>query len=268
MKITVCELSAEMLPQSAEWAAFASRVKRESPDVLLLNEMPFGPWIAAGEKPDRSVVERSQQLHQQGLAGLRELGVPTVLGTIATDQDGCNVNQAFVWTAEKGAVGAHTKQYFPDEGGFYEARWFGAGQTHFRVVEAGILRVGFLICSEVMFNEHARHYGRSGAHLIAAPRATPVGSLGRWLVALRMAAIVSGCYVASSNRGGTDSKGLRFGGCGWIVDPNGEVVAQTSTATPVASYDLDIDFAARAQREYPCYIPELRQKQTGSQDHS
>ena len=263
MKITVCELHPDMLPQSADWRAFASRVKREKPDILLLNEMPFGPWIAAGEQPDRSVIALSQRLHQQGIAQLQELGVPTILGTRAADHDGHNVNEAFVWTEEKGAAGVHTKQFFPDEPGFYEARWFDAGQRHFRTVDAGALRVGFLICSEVMFNEHARHYGRSGAHLIAAPRATPAGSLGRWLVALRMAAIVSGCYVASSNRGGTDSKGQRFGGCGWIVDPNGELVAQTSAVTPVASYDLDLDFAARAQREYPCYIPELEQKPTG-----
>ena len=257
MKITVCELHPEMLPGSEDWKACVSRVRREEPDVLLLNEMPFGPWIAAGEQPDRSLIAQSQRLHQQGIADLHELGVPTVLGTRAADHGGRNVNEAFIWTEEKGVVGVHTKQYFPDEGGFYEARWFEAGDRHFRTANASALRVGFLICSEVMFNEHARHYGRRGAHLIAVPRATPGGSLGRWLVALRMAAIVSGCYVASSNRGGTDSKGQRFGGCGWIVDPNGEVVAQTSAATPLASYDLDFDFAARAQREYPCYIPEL-----------
>ncbi len=257
MKVSVCELHPEMLPESDSWKEFAGTVRRENPDLLLLNEMPFGPWIAAGERPDSSTVARSQRLHEEGLARLRELGAPIVLGTRALDSAGHNVNEAFVWTEQNGLRGVHTKQYFPNEAGYYEARWFEAGERHFRTVKEGAVRIGFLICSELMFNEHARHYGRQGAHLIAAPRATPGGSLARWLVAFRMAAIVSGCYVASSNRGGVDSKGQRFGGCGCIVDPNGDIVTQTSSVTPVVSYDLDLDFAARSQREYPCYIPEL-----------
>jgi N-carbamoylputrescine amidase len=71
-----------------------------------------------------------------------------------------------------------------------------------------------------------------------------------------MAAIVSGCYVVSSNRGGTDSEGQTFGGRGWVVDPAGELVAQTSSASPLAVYHVDLEWVARAQREYPCYVRE------------
>jgi N-carbamoylputrescine amidase len=257
VRIAVCEMHPEMVPESDPWKVFAARVRRGQPEILLLNEMPFGPWIAAGEQPDAAVIARSQHLHDQGIAALEGLGVPWVLGSQPRNCRGRNVNEAFVWTKANGAIGVHTKQYFPDEGGFYEARWYQAGDPHFRVAEAGGLRLGFLICSELMFNEHARHYRAQGAHMIAVPRATPAVSLARWMVAMRMAAVVSGCYVASSNRGGLDSKGLRFGGSGWIVDPNGEVVAQTSEATPVVFYDLNLAFVERAQRDYPCYIPEL-----------
>jgi len=252
MKISVCEIHPELLPESDDWNQFLCRVQREKPDVLLLNEMPFGPWIAAGERPEASTIAESQRLHREGLARIHEIGVP-----IVHDCGGQNVNEAFVWTRDAGLRGVHTKQYFPDEAGYYEARWYQPGERHFRTTDVAGLRIGFLICSEVMFNEHARHYGRRGAHLIAAPRATPVGSLARWMVALRMAAIVSGCYVASSNRGGTDSRGQTFGGCGCVVDPNGNIVAQTSSATPVVSHEIDPDFATRTQREYPCYVPEL-----------
>jgi N-carbamoylputrescine amidase len=117
--------------------------------------------------------------------------------------------------------------------------------------------VGFLICTEVMFNEHARHYGRRGANLIAVPRAVGRASLPRWEVAMRMAAIVSGCYVLSSNRGGVDSRGQTFGGRGWVVDPDGEVLVQTSAGSPLAFCEVDLEAPLRAQREYPCYVPEL-----------
>ena len=151
----------------------------------------------------------------------------------------------------------HTKQFFPNEPGYYESRWFERGRTDFRVVPAGDLRVGFLICTEVMFNEWARHYGRAGAHLIAVPRATPKASTDRWRTALRMAAIVSGCYVASSNRRGTDSRGQEFGAHGWIIDPFGDVLAETSDERPVVSAELDLTLVRRAQTEYPCYVDDL-----------
>jgi N-carbamoylputrescine amidase len=82
------------------------------------------------------------------------------------------------------------------------------------------------------------------------------GSLRRWLVAMRMAAIVSGAYVLSSNRGGIDSRGQVFGGCGWVIDPEGDLVAQTSAATPAVFYEIDTELVGRAQREYPCYVVE------------
>ncbi len=90
------------------------------------------------------------------------------------------------------------------------------------------------------------------------PRGTPTGggSLDRWLVAVRMAAIVSGCYVVSSNRSGPDARGQVFGGLGWIIDPSGNVIAQTSATHPVVFGEIDTEVVAKAQREYPCYVAE------------
>ena len=107
-----------------------------------------------------------------------------------------------------------------------------------------------------------------GAPVVAASRAREldgkrvneafvgIASLPRWLVAMRMAAMVSGCYVLTSNRTGTDSSGQLFGGRGWVVDPYGDLVAQTSATTPVVFHEIDTDFVARAQSEYPCYVEE------------
>lgn len=258
VRVAACEAQAGMLPESEDWQLLARRVRWAKPDIVLLNEMPFGPWISAGKEPDPVLVRSSCALHEQGLALLQELGAPVVLGTRPIKCDGRLVNEAFVWSEASAIQGVHTKQYFPNEAGYYEARWFEAGERHFRVAQAGGLGVGFLICTEVMFNEHARHYGRQGAHLIAVPRAVGGGSLARWLTAIRMAAIVSGCYVLSSNRSGVDATGQRFGGRGWIVEPSGEMVAQTSSASPVVCYEIDLNSVSGAQREYPCYVPEIQ----------
>jgi N-carbamoylputrescine amidase len=257
MKVAVGEFLPDLESESSAWRAVADRVRPERPEVFLLGEMPFGPWMAAGEVADPASFERVCRLHESGLASLRDLGAGVVLGTRPRRHGGRPVNEAFVWTAQTGALPAHTKQYFPDEPGYHEARWFEAGDRHFRVVEAGAVRVGFLICTEVMFNEHARRYGREGAQLLAVPRATAPGSLSRWLVASRMAAIVSGCYVLSSNRGGRDAKGQAFGGCGWVIDPRGDVLCETSATSPLAFCELDLTSVRSAQAEYPCYVPEL-----------
>ena len=245
-KIGVCELPTELSPDSDAWKRLCETVSREAPQLFLLNEMPFGSWIAAGREFDETRWNESVEAHERGMRQLHELGASVVAGTRPRRVGSLRLNEAFI-----GSEPVHTKQYFPDEEGFYEARWFDAGERHFRVASAGALRCGFLICTELMFNEHARHYGRAGAHAILVPRATGSGSLDRWLVAMRMAAIVSGSYVLSSNRSGPD-----FGGRGWIVDPFGTVVAATSAESPVAFHEIDTDLVARAQREYPCYVKE------------
>jgi N-carbamoylputrescine amidase len=69
-----------------------------------------------------------------------------------------------------------------------------------------------------------------------------------------MAAIVSGSYVLSSNRAGTDTRGQEFGGTGWIIDPHGDVVGETSPAKPAVFHEIDVGLVHQAQSEYPCYV--------------
>ncbi len=256
MKIGVCELPAELSAQSDEWKSFTARVRKGKPDLLLLNEMPFGPWVAAGARFRAAAMERSSALHEEGLARLEEIGCPVVLGTRPVKKASGWVNEAFVWTAAQGFAPAHTKQHFPDEGGFYEARWFARGKRNFNIVPAGAARAGFLICTELMFNEHARNYGRRGAHLIVVPRATGAGMIPQWMAALSMAAIVSGCYVLSSNRAGVSAKGQRFGGQGCVVSPSGAVLATSTPETPVVFHNIDLRAAEKAKRSYPVYVAE------------
>jgi N-carbamoylputrescine amidase len=255
-KVAVCEAPAELAAGTEAWTALCQAVSREDPDLLLLNEMPFGPWISAGETFEEAVWRRSLGLHDAGLARLHELGAKVVAGSRPRELDGRRVNEAFVWARDGGPRGVHTKQYFPEEEGYYEARWFERGDRRFASADAGGFRVGFLICTDLMFNEHARRYGRAGADVLLVPRAVGASSLRRWLVAARMAAIVSGAYVLSSNRAGADSRGHVFGGAGWIVDPFGDLVAETSPAAPVACHEIDISLVRQAQSEYPCYVRE------------
>jgi N-carbamoylputrescine amidase len=246
-----------MLVGDAGWNGLVDRCESAEPDILLLNEMPFGPWISVGQKRDSEILKTSQQQHREGMKRLNELGTYAVLGTYPLCEASLSINQAFVWTPLARLAAVHTKQFFPDEGGFFEARWFDRGKKRFEVKNAGGLGVGFLICTDVMFNEWARHYGRNGAHLIAVPRTTPVGSEERWKTMCSAAAIVSGCYVASSNRAGIDESGLEFAGKGWIFGPSGQMIVETSPEEPVVCAELDLSLVQKAQGEYPCYVEEI-----------
>jgi N-carbamoylputrescine amidase len=254
--VAVCELPAELLPGSADWTSFCDAVAREAPDLLLLNEMPFGPWISSCAEFDEATWQHSLRRHTEGLARIEELGARVVAGSRPCSLAGRRVNEAFVWTRGTGLRGVHTKQYFPNEEGYYEARWFEAGPRHFAPTVVAGLFAAVLICTELMFNEHARHCGRAGADVLLVPRAVGGASLGRWLVAARMAAIVSGAYVLSSNRAGGDSRGQAFGGSGWIIDPSGDVVAVTSAAAPLAVRRIDLTAVRKAKAGYPCYVEE------------
>jgi len=255
-KGAVCDVPADLQAGSAEWRSLCDEVARERPDLLLLSEMPFGSWISSGASVDQARWEHSLHVHAEGLDRLEQLGAKVVAGTRPRCLENGHVNEAFVYTREGGLRGVHTKQYFPNEDGYYEARWFKAGPRHFESLGVEGLNIGFLICTELMFNEHARRYGRDGVDVVLVPRAVGVPSLARWLVAARMAAIVSGAYVLSSNRVGADATGQVFGGGGWIIDPSGDVVAETGAARPVATHHIETAVVRRAQSEYPCYVEE------------
>jgi N-carbamoylputrescine amidase len=159
---------------------------------------------------------------------------------------------------ERGAeIRLHTKAYLPDEAGAYEASWYEADGATFDVHPAAGALLGVLMCSEVWYPEHARAMGRAGATLIAAPRATHASSLDRWIAALRVVAIVSGAYVASSNRAGRQG-GVAFAGAGIVVAPDGRVLATTSRDCPLLTVEVDLEASARARQDYPCNIIEPR----------
>lgn len=119
------------------------------------------------------------------------------------------------------------------------------------------IKVGVLLCTDAMFNEHARAYGKQKASLIVIPRASGT-NIDPWKIAGAMASLVSGAYVVSSNRIGRSAGGTQFGGGGFAYAPQGRLLAVTSPAIPVQTFDLDSKQVTLAQNTYPCYVPELK----------
>ena len=255
VRVAVGEMNAALLPGTESWASLVGDLRRARPDIFVFNELPFGPWLSARPSFDSAAWKQSVADHEAGIAALDELGVGVVLGSRSVERQGRRCNEGFVWTPQQGVQAVHTKQHIPNTPPSYcETVWYEPGELRFQIAQAGPVRVGFLICTDVMFTEHARQYGRDGVHLIAVPRAMPVEAAHIFDVALQMAAVSSGCYVASSNRVGQDSAGGLFEGRGCIVDPGGRTVAQSSPFDRVVVRDISTEFVAWKQAYYPCDV--------------
>ena len=238
-----------------EWRALKDSVTAAHPDILITNELPFGPWIAEKEIFSGDEARVSVRAHERGLEGLVDLDLPAVISSRPVWNGKRLANEAFV--LENGAVRRlHRKQYFPNEPGWFETHWYAGDGSGFGVAEVLEIKVGVLLCTEAMFNERARAYGKQEASLIVIPRASGV-DIESWKIAGAMASIVSGAYVVSSNRVGCSVGGTRFGGGGFAYAPQGRLLAVTAPSNPVQALELDLKVSVSAQREYPCYVPEL-----------
>ena len=244
-----------ILPDSREWDELVKRIREARPDVLITNEMPFGAWLAESAAYDGEMAMQSIEIGEDGVEAFHSLEVPAVLSSRPVSAGNRLANEAFALFHGK-YKRVHHKQYFPDELGYFEENWFQPAISGFDVVDLGGWSAGFLLCTELFFTEWARHYRHQGASLIAVPRASGQ-SIRTWLPAAQTAAIVSGCYVASSNRFGDASPNLSFGGKGFCIAPSGQVIAETSAEQPVVTFELDLEFCAQCQQDYPCYVKEL-----------
>ncbi|MBN9232303.1 MULTISPECIES: carbon-nitrogen hydrolase family protein [Phyllobacteriaceae] len=252
MRVAFVEWPEALEANSAEWDGIADRLIAARPDILITNELPFGHWIAEQPAFDAEHSQQSIDAHEKGLEALAGLGIPAILSSRPVRAEGLLVNEAVA--IENSVVRpVHRKHYFPEEPGWYEASWYVPGSDGFTASAVGGLTVGVMLCTDAMFNEHARSYGRQGASLIAIPRAAGTAT-ENWLTAGKMAAIVSGGYVVSSNRVGRSRNGTVFGGTGFAFAPDGALLAVTNPSDPLQVIEIDPERASRQRSEYPCYV--------------
>jgi N-carbamoylputrescine amidase len=255
LKIAFVEWPENLSTEDPSWLSLRDSITAAHPDILLTNELPFGPWIAEGAAFSNDSAQLSLRAHEQGLQGLIDLGLPAVISSRPVWNGKRLANEAFV--LENGiARPLHRKQYFPNEPGWFESEWYAGDASGFVVAEVLGIKVGVLLCTEAMFNEHARAYGKQKTSLIVIPRASGM-NIESWRIAAAMASLVSGAYVVSSNRNGRSKGGTQFGGGGFAYAPQGRLLAVTSAADPLGMLELDPDVSASAQSDYPCYVPEL-----------
>ena len=194
---------------------------------------------------------RRGTLCEAGSRDCRELTAAHVVGTRPITIDGRRFNQGYLASAADGVVPLRSKFFLPNEPGGWEARWFDRGDAGFPAFHAGALSFGLNVCSELWALESYAAYAQCGVQAILSPRATEAATTAKWLSVGVVAAVRSGAFSLSSNR--VDPTGA-CGGVGWIISPDGDILATTTPDVPFVTIDIDLTASVAARASYPRYI--------------
>jgi N-carbamoylputrescine amidase len=248
VRITVCELPHEPEALAAAWAGLCQHTSRHRSELVLLPEFALVEPVWAEQLFDQARWAAALTQSDTQLRRLPELRAEYVVGTRPASVDGRPFNAGYLWSASGGLTPLRRKFFLPDEPGSWEARWFDRGDSDFPAFHAGALTFGLNICTELWALETYGAYTVQGVQVILSPRATAAATMAKWLAVGVVAAARSGAFSVSSNR--VDPTGA-CGGVGWIISPDGEMLASTSPGAPFATIDIDLAASAAARLGYP-----------------
>jgi N-carbamoylputrescine amidase len=60
----------------------------------------------------------------------------------------------------------------------------------------------------------------------------------------------------SSNIWNPPGSKVDCGGLGWIISPEGDILAETDEQSPFATVEVDLEFTRLSKKTYPRYVPE------------
>ena len=251
VRVTVCELPHEPTALAAAWAALCEHTARHESELVLLPEFAMVDAVWQQDHFDSERWSAALASSDEWLARLPELHADRVVGTRPATIEGRPFNQGFIWSVAEGIVPLRSKFFLPDEPGGWEAAWFDRGDPGFPTFHAGALSFGLNICTELWAVETYAPYAARGVHVILSPRATSQTTTAKWLSVGVVAAVRSGAFSVSSNR--VDPTGA-CGGAGWIIDPDGRLLASTSADAPFATVSIDLSESTAARHSYPRYV--------------
>ena len=172
-------------------------------------------------------------------------------------------NTAAVIDADGTVLGKYRKMHIPQDPGFEEKFYFTPGDLGFRTWKTAHGDIGVLICWDQWYPEAARLTALGGAQILFYP--TAIGwlpeekaALGHaqhnaWETVQRGHGVANGCYVAATNRVGTEGR-TQFWGQSFVSDPYGEIVARASVEKEeVLLADCDLGKQREFRRIWPFF---------------
>lgn len=129
--------------------------------------------------------------------------------------------------------------------------------SEFPVFTLDFGRVGLMICYDAGFPEVARQLAFGGAELLVAPAAFRSHDKYMWDIYFGSRALENACFVAATNRVGTDG-GVTFFGNNQLRAPDGSVTIDGPIGIEdMQLADIDLDEVAKARQVIP-YLRDIR----------
>jgi predicted amidohydrolase len=117
--------------------------------------------------------------------------------------------------------------------------------------DVGEFRAGLATCYDLRFPELFRAQIDMGATLFLVASAWPLTRLEHWRLLNRTRAVENLAYLVACNTTGVDH-GTAYAGHSLVVDPWGDVVAESDETSPAPLVaDLDVQVVRRVRGEFP-----------------
>ncbi len=233
--------------------------------IIVTQELFLTPYFCTTEDTERfNLADPIPNRFTDRLGQLAaELGVVIVSSLFEKRGPGIFHNTAVVHDADGTLLGSYRKSHIPQDPGFEEKFYFTPGDSSWPVWQTRHGPLGVLVCWDQWYPEAARLMALGGAQILVYP--TAIGwlpdekaSLGdaqhcAWETVQRGHAVANGCFVAATNRVGTEA-GTEFWGRSFIANPYGEVVARASTGEEeILIHDVDLSEVEEFRRIWPFF---------------
>jgi N-carbamoylputrescine amidase len=247
-------------------ASLIARARAEGVGLLALPEACLGGYLSdlggTAQGPPALRIDGPE------IARLAELAGDMVVAAgycedAGSDSGGIRYNSVVCVTGT-GVLGNHRKVHQP----LLENASYGAGDS-FTAFDTPVGRVGMMICYDKAFPESARALAMDGAQIVVCVSAWPGSSTNpspdlatdRWKCRFdlfdRARALENQVVWLSANQSGSFGS-LRFVASAKVVDPGGEILADTGVAEGMAIAELDVDQALATARRSMGHLRDRR----------
>lgn len=187
----------------------------DNTDLVILPEMfntgfSMNP-VLLGESPDGETLDWMKDISLKGNFG--------ICGSYIVHENS-NYYNRWVFVSPVDEIWHYDKHHLFSMGG--ENRCFTAGNSRLTFSFRGV-KINPFICYDLRFPVWSRNRNSSDLLIFAAN--WPSARNDVWITLLKARAIENQCFVAGTNRTGTDGTGVKYSGDSMIISPRGSILA-------------------------------------------
>jgi len=257
MQVALAQIDIKFGDPATNTQRVAEAVKQaadQGADVVVLPEM-WNTGYALTDLAQLADVD-GQQIKATLAALAQQYQVNLVGGSVAVAREGHYYNEMLVFDRQGHLLSQYDKVH--RFGLMREDQYITAGKTENLFTLDAVPAMG-VICYDIRFPEWLRKQAAQGPQVIFVAAEWPTVRLPQWRILLQARAIENQAYVVAVNRVGSDPDN-DFGGQSLVLDPLGQVVAETNDQPAVVTATLDLQQVAAVRGSMPVFAdrrPEL-----------